>query len=334
MKAIILHAFGDPPRLEWGDRPEPQPRQGEVVVRVAASPINPSDLIFLAGNNPNPRQLPTVPGFEGAGLVVRSGGGAEADRLLDQRVAFRSPHDRDGAWAELVAADVKRCFELEPHVSYVQGAMLQVNPLTAWAMVHAALDLGHRAAVQTAAAGALGKMIAKLARAKGLTLIDVVRRQEQIDALRAMGERHVLNSESASFDADLKALCDQLGATVAFEAVAGDLTNRILSALPRKSEVWVYGGLSGKPIQLDPMVLVYHEKTVRGFWGPQSVYDAGPETVKRAVAEIQAQIATVYRSEVQMLCPLSDFQRGLAKYAGSMSAGKVAFVPGDLHLRG
>jgi len=323
MESIILTAYGKPPLLEVGKRPVGEPATGQVLIKVMASPINPSDLIFLSGHNPNARKLPSVPGFEGSGTVVKSGGGKEADALIDKKVAFRSRPDIDGAWAQFTVTDADRCIPLLDAVSFTAGAMLLVNPLTAWTLVDCALTGGHKCAIQNAAASALGRMVIKYAQERGLPLINIVRKSEHVDLLKSLGVEEILNSEDQDFESQLACRAAALKATVAFDAVAGSAANLLLKSMPRRSELWSYGGLSEQPVQIDPMVLIYEQKVVRGFWGPPTFQQLPKDRFEAAAREIQEHLDTTFKTNVHKTFPLGDVQKALSEYQSNMSQGKI-----------
>ena len=164
MRAIELRSFERTPEsLVVVEKPVPRAGKGQVLVKMAAAPINPSDLAFLRGLYGLKKSLPVVPGLEGSGVVVAAGGGLRARVLMGRRVACSAPPGGDGTWAEYMVTSAAVCFPLGKKVSLEQGAMSLVNPLTAWALMDLARRGGHRAVVQTAAASALGRMILRLA---------------------------------------------------------------------------------------------------------------------------------------------------------------------------
>jgi NADPH:quinone reductase len=325
MKALLLRSFAQSDSLQFTEVAVPEPGPGEVLVKMAASPINPSDLILLSGANPNTRTLPSIPGFEGAGKVITSGGGKTADDLVGKNVACRAKPVGNGAWAEFMVTEAQRCIPLLSHVSLLDASMLLVNPLTAWALIDSAMGDGHKGAIQTAAASAIGKMVVKLAQERQWPLINVVRKEAHVKVLKELGASWVLNSEAPDFDRDLQELALKLGTTVCFEAIAGSFVDRILRLMPSGSELWSYGGLSGEKCAIDPMVLVYGEKVVRGFWGPPTLYK-NPDKLEAAVAEIQDKIKTVFQTDVRSQFALQDHEKALKLYSESMSAGKILFV--------
>ena len=197
MQAVVLHAYdGAPDSLRVETRPVPRPQRGQVLVKMTAAPINPSDLMFLKGLYGVRKPLPVVPGWEGAGRVVATGDDWLSRLLLGKRVACGAPNQHDGTWAEYMLTASARCVPLIDSIDDEAGAMLIVNPLTAWALMDTARRGGHRAFVQTAAASALGRMLLRLSLHFGVEGVHIVRREEQAELLRSLGARHVLNSEA------------------------------------------------------------------------------------------------------------------------------------------
>ena len=180
--------------------PTPQPGPGQVLVLIEAAPCNPSDLVFMQGLYGVKKKLPAVPGWEGAGTVVASGGGIIANWLKGKQVACAGQSESDGTWAEYYLADSKSCVPLRKNISFELGASLIINPLTAWALIGEAKKGRHRGIVQTAAASQLGRMLLRLAADAGLPLINIVRSKEQENILKSLGAEFVINSESANFE--------------------------------------------------------------------------------------------------------------------------------------
>jgi len=203
--------------------------------------------------------------------------------------------------------------------------MLLINPLTAWALMNSARQAGHKCAIQTAAASALGKMIVRLSELWKLPVINVVRSQKSVPVLKEIGAEHVLCTEDNAFQEQLKDLAHGLNATVAFDAVAGRQSNAILSAMPKGSELWVYGGLCGEPCTVDPMLLIYQDKVVKGFWGPPTVYKLDPDRFDAAILEIQQNLDGVFRSDIRRIYKPAEFKQALEDYTASMGDGKALF---------
>jgi NADPH:quinone reductase len=272
MRAVVLAAYRENvmeaiDSLCIAERPVPELRHGQVLVRVEAAPCNPSDLLLLQGKYGSLKKLPSVPGWEGAGRVVAGGGGLIARWLQGKRVACALRDDRDGTWAEYFVAEARDCIPLKRNVSFDEGASLIINPFTAAGLLATARKGNHRAAVQTAAASQLGRMLITMADEAQFPLINIVRRDEQVELLKSMGAQHIFNSSHEHFAVELKSLCKTLEATIAFDAVAGGMTGTLINAMPRGSAVYVYGALSEEPCALiDPVEIVFNEKSIQGFY--------------------------------------------------------------------
>src|SRR5690242_19146008 len=165
------------------ERPVPKPGRGQVLVKIAASPCNPSDLLLLQGKYGTLKKLPTVPGWEGAGTVVASGGGLLARWLKGKRVACALRADRDGTWAEYFVADAKNCVPLKSAMPIEQAASLVINPFTAAGLLETARRDGHAAAVHTVGASQVGRMMIAMAADLKYPLINIVRRDAQQELL-------------------------------------------------------------------------------------------------------------------------------------------------------
>jgi len=335
MRAVQISSYdGKPESLRVVELPIPQPGPGEVLVKVAASPINPSDLMFIRGLYGLKKPLPAIPGFEGSGTVVASGGGFLAAMLKGKRVACHAtdPKTVGGMWAEYLVTPANACVPLKKNVDLEPAAMMLVNPFTAWALVEEARRGNHRAIVQTAAASALGRMIVRLARSHNIPVINVVRRPEQVALLRNLagqqaGAHHVLDSNSAGFDEILRNHCRELGATIAFDAVAGEMSGRIQRAQPKRSRLVIYGALSLEAAQIDPGVLIFEAKSVDGFWLSGWLAKLSLFSRARIAGQVQKLLASELKTEVRARYPLDQAPRALQEYSAEMTSGKILLVP-------
>jgi NADPH:quinone reductase-like Zn-dependent oxidoreductase len=310
------------------ERPLVRPAAGEALVRMAAAPVNPSDLMALRGLYEGVRKTPPfTPGLEGAGTIVAVGSIALRP-LVGRRVAVSAPEEGDGTWAEYMRTPAARCLPLLPSVDDERGAGLIVNPLTAWALLEMVEEGKHRAFVQTAAASQLGRMLLRLSLRRRIKGIHVVRREEQAKLLLSLGAENVLVTSSADFDLRAKEVCRALGATLAFDAVAGPLTGRILDALPRGGRVCVYGGLSEEACAgIDPRALIFQRKKVDGFWLSEWFKRTGVPGALVAAVRVQSLLASDLRSEVRTRVGLDGARDAVLGYAARMTDGKVLIRP-------
>jgi NADPH:quinone reductase-like Zn-dependent oxidoreductase len=334
MRAIVLEEYhanvADAINgLTIADRPIAPLERGQVLVRIEAAPCNPSDLLLLQGKYGSLKKLPTVPGWEGAGTVVASGGGLFASWLKGKRVSCALRGDRDGTWAEHFIAKASECIVLKKQVPIDQAAGLIINPFTAIGLLKTARRAGHRAAIQTAAASQLGRMIVALAAESRFPLINIVRRHEHVALLKSRGAEHVLNSSSDGFIDELKLLSKRLHATAAFEAIAGEMTGLLLNAMPRGSDVYLYGALSEQPCgDIDPVELIFNHKSLHGFYLGNWLRQRGPIGSIRTAIRVQNLIlSNRIETKVQRRLKLDEVVEGLRQYAQNMTAGKVLITP-------
>lgn len=326
MQALELRAWDGP--LALVERPVPSPRPGEVLVRIAATPVNPSDLMFLRGAYVR-KDLPVIPGFEASGTVVAAGPGVAARALVGRRVACSAPADGDGTWAEYMATPASACVPLLPWVDIDAAASLIVNPLTAYALLDVAEQHGAGALVQTAAASQLGRMLVRLSLRRKIPMVHVVRRPAQVEVLRALGAEHVLDSSEPDFDARLSTLLRRLDARLGFDAVGGELTGKLLHAMPRHARVLVYGSLSEQPCQAGAGDLIFGEKKVEGFWLRSWMKQKTFGEIGRAGLAVQRRLGDDFHTEVQARVPLREAAAGIERYRAHMTEGKILIVPGS-----
>ncbi len=270
----------------------PSPKANEVIVRVEAAPINPSDMWpmfgpanlmeakFEYGDERKVLTAPLFPGMasrvssrldqtlpvgnEAAGTVVAAGESDAAQALMGKTVAVLS----GATYAEYCCVPVQACMAHNEGTTAEQAASSFVNPLTALAMVDTMRMEGHSALIHTAAASGLGQMLNKICLAEDVPLINIVRKSDQVDLLKGIGAKIVLNSSDDSFKQDLYDAINETGATLAFDAIGGgDLVNDILATMervgskdavglntygsPENKQVYIYGSLDISPTVLN-----------------------------------------------------------------------------------
>jgi NADPH:quinone reductase-like Zn-dependent oxidoreductase len=242
--------------LSLAKEPIPEPGPEEVLVRVEASPINPSDLGLLvgaadmstakaSGNGDATVVTAKVPegamkamagrldesmpvGNEGAGVVVKAGSSDAAQALLGKTVAMIG----GAMYAQYRCLRAKDVLPLPPGTTPAEGASCFVNPLTSLGMVETMRREGHKALVHTAAASNLGQMLNKICLKDGVGLVNIVRNAEQADILRKLGAKHVVDSSAPTFMDDLTNALVETGATLAFDAIGGGrLAGQILTCM-------------------------------------------------------------------------------------------------------
>jgi len=318
----------------------PDPAPDEILVRVEGSPINPSDLGLLlsaadmstARASDGPVVTASVPkhflpalaaridqsmpvGNEGAGTVVAAGSDPAAQALLGKLVAGVG----GAMYAQYRTLKAADALVLPPGATAADGASCFVNPLTALGMVETMRKEGHTALVHTAAASNLGQMLQKICLKDGVALVNIVRSAEQAKILTGIGAKHVLDSTSPGFVADLTDALAETGATLAFDAIGGGkLTSQILgameTALNRKAavysrygsathkQVYIYGGLDTGPTEL---VRSYGMSWGVGGWlltyFLMKIAPAEAQRLRQRVAdELKTTFASHYTAEISL----------------------------------
>jgi len=320
MKAVRQESPGG--KLIIGSVPVPQPGKGQVLVRMHAAPVNPSDLALLKGGYME-RNYPFTPGLEGAGEVVHSGGGLVARLRMGKRVACTPDPRGDGTWAEYMVTAATRTAPLPNGVSPEQGSMMLVNPMTAMALIKIAREDHHPALVNLSVVSALGKMLIRLARRYRIPLINIVRKEEQVRSLKEMGAGVVLNSAGPTFAEELKRHCTELRATLFLDAIGGEHTSRLLEAAPHGSRVICYARLSGEPLRIDPAALIQEGKTLEGFLLGHWLETQSLWAKLRLLGQVKKALPEMLSSPIRQIMAMEQVEQAIAGYREDMSAGKV-----------
>jgi NADPH:quinone reductase len=325
MKALFpINPEGD---LSLKTVPVPQPAKGEVLIRILAAPVNPSDLGRIR-TTPVHEYSTFIPGIEGCGVVVKAGKGILPGFWLGKRVACTFTHSSSGTWAEYMVTSAARCFPLPKKISNEQASMLFVNPLTAVAFIDLIRKDKHRTIINLAAASALGRMIRHLGKEKGIRIINLVRRTNQVEELREQGAEIVLNSSDNGFEELLNEQIKLLQPTLLLDPVGGKQTESLLEKMPYGSKVILYGTLSGEDFVMNPRILISGNKQIAGFFlGAWLPMQGLPKTMRML---IQARNLLTKGPEVQVRTKigLEEVANEIPKYLGNMSAGKVIICPG------
>lgn len=321
--------------LSLASLPRPEPRADQVLVRMEAAPLNPSDLglLFGAADMSTAKQsgdaqrpvitarvpagamkamaarvdMPMPVGNEGAGLVVAAGSDANAQALLGKRVALLG----GAMFSQYRCMPAEQCLPLPADATSADGASCFVNPLTALGMVETMRREGHTALVHTAAASNLGQMLNRICLKDGIALVNIVRKPEQVALLKAMGAQHVCNSSAPDFMAELTDALAATGATIAFDAIGGGrLPGQILScmeaAINRSAKEYSrYGSATHKQVYLYGMLDTSPTEIVRNFgmaWGVGGwllfpfLQKLGPAGTQALKARVAAELKTTFKS--------------------------------------
>ena len=332
-------------RLELLEKPTPQPETNQVLVKIEATPINPSDLGVMfglsdmanakssgAGNDtvltaPVSQQGLRVMkarlgqalavGNEGAGTVVATGDSELAKSLEGKIVAVMG----GGMYGQYRCVDAASCLPLLEGHTAKDGASSFVNPLTALSMIETMKLEEHSALVHTAAASNLGQMLVRICQADGVELVNIVRKEEQATLLRDMGAKYVVNSSSDSFMADLTDAIHATGATLGFDATGGgSLATSILTCMEAAAArtpggYSIYGSIKHKQVYLYGGLDTSATVLNRGYgmaWGvggwllPNFLAKAGMEVAARLRTRVANELKTNFASHYSDEISLSE----------------------------
>jgi len=275
MKAAVFNSTGEPENvLSCQDIDEPVPGPGELLVRMLASPINPSDLLFVRGTYAVAPEVPATPGFEGVGVVEAAGSGLRSRLMMGKHVAVLSR--RGGNWAEknVVPASQVIPFSsiLTGTLSVEQCATFFVNPATAFIMTRRILQVPPGAwLLQTAAGSELGRMVIRLGNRFDFRTLCVVRRQEQARELEQAGASAVVWFDPAKHDPrDLISVVHKVtngaGVPFAIDAVSGPVGSAAVQCLSPGARMLLYGTLSNERLSFPARQLMETGALLEGFW--------------------------------------------------------------------
>jgi len=331
--------------LSLASVPVPVPAENDVLVRVEASPINPSDIGLLFGaadmasavfsrNASGPvvtapisergmksmagrldQSLPV--GNEGAGVVVAAGASPAAQALMGKTVAVLA----GAMYAQYRCVPANQCLPLPAGATAAQGASAFVNPLTALGMVETMRNEGHKALVHTAAASNLGQMLNRICIKDGIGLVNIVRSPQQAELLRGIGARYVVDSSTENFMQELTDALVATGATIAFDAIGGGrLAGQILSGMEAAAnrtakEYSRYGSTTFKQVYIYGGLDTRPTEIVRDFGMTWSMggwllfpflQKVGPEVAARLKQRVAAELTTTFASHYTKEVSLSE----------------------------
>jgi NADPH:quinone reductase-like Zn-dependent oxidoreductase len=327
MRAVRLAAYRDEIDLEVRSVAVPWPAPGQVLIKVAASPVHFDDVVFCRGLHGFRRALPTTPGFEGAGEVVAVGGGLVTRWLVGKRVAFAVADDTDGAWAEYALADASRCLPLWDDLDDEQASALLVDPVTALALLEDVKEHRHGALVLTDPGGSVGRILVELAKREKLPVVLVASDAEEVARLKALGLEHALDASEPDFEAKVRRASRAWKATAVLDGVGGELTGRLLAALPEGAEAVLYGIEPGSRIEVDLAEVVYRRKAVRGFSFLDRVRGQGPKGLLAHQKLLRKHAADAFRTKVTARLSLDEVPEAVARHGSDRGDGRVIVRP-------
>jgi NADPH:quinone reductase-like Zn-dependent oxidoreductase len=324
MKAIQIEAFGNPAEvMKLVDIPDVgAPSKGEVVIALEASPINMSDLLMISGRYGYRPPLPCVVGTEGVGRVVAVGSGVTHLKAGDRTLI---PYP-SAAWAERIKADARILRPLGAG-DINQLAMLGINPATAWLLLTEYVTLPPGAwVIHNSANSGVGRALIGIAKSLGLKTVNVVRRDDVVAEIKAIGGDVVL-VDGPDLAKRVAAETGNAPIALAVDGVADISTTGLLECLTDKGVHVFYSAMSRKPLIAAAQPLIFRDISIRGFWLANWFKTATPDRITEMYDRLTPLVASgAISSPIAGTYSFGQIAEAVA--VASKSRGKVLFTPG------
>jgi len=324
MRAIVHEQFGEPEDvLHVADRPVPEPGPGQVRVRTTLATIHNHDLWTVRGTYGFVPDLPAGSGTEAVGVVEALGAGVEALAIGDRVIAGAF-----GVWAEQFVADAAALMPAPEGLPDEAAAQLVAMPFSAISLLHdLALEPGQWL-VQNAANGAVGRMVAQLARARGIRVVGLVRRLEAVDELRAAGIGDVVATVHDDWAERVRNVTGGEPIAAGVDSVGGAAAGDLLSVVGDGGTLIVFGSMDVPVLELPVAELIFRQKSVRGFWGSVVSRRMEPAVKQRLFAELSERVAAGDLTlPVSSTHPFDDIRKAVRASLTPGRVGKVLLRP-------
>jgi NADPH:quinone reductase-like Zn-dependent oxidoreductase len=326
MKTLQLSRFGAPSDVvELADVEPADPGPGQVAVSIEAAPINPSDLNLIRGIYGVRPELPAGLGAEGVGRVVAVGDGVDRSRVGTRVLVV--PTLEQSTWRELTVLDERNAVPVDRDGDSLQLAMLGINPMTAYCLLHAYVNLAPGAWVaQTGASSATAGYVLALAKHAGLRTLNIVRRAESVEPLLDAGADVVL-VEGADLTERAADAVGEVALELIIDAVAGDPVAQLARLLRIGGHIISYTARARQPLSIPVVDLIFRGLNVHGYWLNHWLDRTPPDTVARTYHELAALVADgTLSTPVEATYALAEYREAIAHATRNDRNGKVLFV--------
>lgn len=312
-------------------------KAGEVLVKVEATTINSVDRLVAMGlyEAPEFRDNPEYGvGYEGSG-IVEEGFGEDEKKLVGSVVAFfqdPSLPGYQGAWRQYIYLNARDVIPFPPGTD-VQSVCSVTNPITVFPMMEQVRDGKHKAVILGAACSAIGKMIIRKCRQLKIPTISIIRKSHQRVTLEEIGAENILDSTSKTFVEDLKEIATDLEATIFFDPVGGDLSMKVLEAMPPLSTISFMDNMSKKKVVIDPLQIIFAQKTITSVNLSEWMKVQSQERIGEVIGEIAGDLAQggeVYGTDIYTSYSIFELKDALKSSYTTASRGKTIFKPNSL----
>lgn len=325
MRSASHSRFGDPAEvLALADSPLPQPGPGQVRVRTILAPVHNHDLLTVRGQYGYRPALPAIGGSEAVGVVDALGEGVDGV-APGQRVAVAGVH---GTWAECFLAPAAALVPLPQAMEDGAGAQLLAMPLSAIMLLEFLQVEAGQWIVQNTANGAVGKTLAMLAAARGVNVVNLVRRDAGVDEMAALGIGNTVSTAQPEWQARVRALTGGAPLRAAVDSVGGAASAQLLGLLGEGGVLVAFGAMSGEPMQVPAGELIFRGALVKGFWASATGASASAGDRRRLVTElVQRVLAGELRLGVEATYDLADAAQAAVASLQPGRTGKVMLRP-------
>ena len=325
MRSAIHHSFGEPAEvLAPGDSPLPQPGSGQVRIKTILSPIHNHDLWTVRGQYGYKPDLPAIGGSEAVGLVDALGPDVTGV-ILGQRVAVASVH---GTWAEFFLAPAGGLVPVPDAIGDEAAAQLIAMPFSAISLLDFLNVEAGDWVVQNTANGAVGKTLAMLARARGVNVVNLVRRDAGVEELAALGIANAVSTATDSWKDKVRTITGTAPIRAAVDSIGGTASRDLIELLGENGLLISFGTMAGEPMQIPSGEVIFKQAIVKGFWGSK-VSAAMP--VQKRIALIGELLKLVAAGElklpVEAVIPLDQISAAVRASLTPGKAGKVLLRP-------
>lgn len=321
MRSAIHERFGEPAEvLAPGESAVPEPGRGEVRVRMRLAPIHNHDLFTVRGQYGWKPTLPAIGGSEGCGVIDAVGEGVEGF-APGQRVTAASGR---GTWAEYFVADARMLVPVPDAMPDELAAQLVAMPLSALMLLDTLAVEPGQWIVQNAANGAVGKTLAMLAAARGVRVLSLVRREQGVAELAALGVEDVLCTQAEGWRDEARQRLGKEAARAAVDSVGGSASADLCALLGNGGVLVSFGAMGGEPMHVPPGDVIFRDVQVRGFWGSRTSREMAAERKRALFAElIQRALDGQLRLPVDAIYDLEQVAEAAAASQRPGRGGKV-----------
>jgi len=323
MRCVVYNAFGVPAEvLHLADRPVPAPGPGEIRVRMVLSPVHNHDLWTIRGEYGVKPVLPAIGGTEALGIVDKLGEGLTTP-ALGQRVTTGSAAS---TWAEYFLARAATVIPVPDAISDDVACQLTAMPLSAMMALE---ELGVQPGqwmIQNAATGAVGKTLAMIAKARGVHVVNVVRRREGVAELAALGIDNAVSTAESGWRKRVKEMTGGAPIIAALDSVGGEESGQLLHMLGEGGQLMTFGAMANQPMIISPGDLIFKQATIKGFWAAK--LGSGPRRgeIPRAIGDLVHLAATgALKLTIEKAFPLEEAAEAARASMQPGRTGKIAF---------